>query len=92
LYEYNNLVLSEPDDEELMASGNPADIVLYAAKYAAKTKAELQRYNYPRTATRLLADLGWNIDEKYAFPLFAQRIINLKDEKLKTEYFEYLAP
>jgi hypothetical protein len=62
LYEYNNLVLSELDDEELMASGNPADIVLYAAKYAAKTKADLQRYNYLRTATKLLADLGWNMD------------------------------
>jgi predicted transposase/invertase (TIGR01784 family) len=83
-------VLSELDDEELMASGNPIDIVLYAAKYAAKTKAELQRYNYLRTATRLLADMGWDMDEKYAFLLFAQRVINLKDEKLKAEYIEYL--
>jgi hypothetical protein len=89
-YDYNNLVLSELDDEDLMTSGNPIDIVLYAAKYAAKTKAQLQRYNYLRTATRLLAELGWNMDEKYAFLHFVQRIINLKDEKLKAEYFEYL--
>jgi hypothetical protein len=89
-YDYNNLVLSELDDEELMASGNPIDIVLYAAKYAARAKKELQRYNYLRTATRLLADLGWNMGEKRAFLVFAQRIINLKDEKLKAKYFEYL--
>jgi hypothetical protein len=89
-YDYNNLVLSELDDEELMGSGNPIDIVLYASKYAAKTKVELQKYNYLRTAAGLLADLGWNVDEKYAFLFFVERIINLKDEKLKAEYIEYL--
>ncbi|MDR1651362.1 MAG: hypothetical protein LBR87_06220 [Synergistaceae bacterium] len=35
VYEYNNLVLPELGDEELIASGNPIDIVLYAAKHAA---------------------------------------------------------
>ena len=90
IYEYNNLVLLKLDDEELMTSGNPIDIVLYAAKHAARTRAELRKFNYLRTATRLLAELGWDMEEKRSLLLFAQRITNLKDETLKAEYVAYL--
>ncbi|MDR1021299.1 MAG: hypothetical protein LBL73_11120 [Synergistaceae bacterium] len=89
-YDYNNLVLPELDDEELLTSDNPIDVVLYAAKYAAMTSAEHQRYNYLRTATKLLAERGWSMDDKRSLLLFVQRVINLKDDKLKIEYLGYL--
>ncbi|MDR1883038.1 MAG: hypothetical protein LBR26_09720 [Prevotella sp.] len=34
IYRYNNLVLPELDDDELISSENPIDLVLYAAKCA----------------------------------------------------------
>jgi predicted transposase/invertase (TIGR01784 family) len=88
-YGYNGLVLLELDDEELIASDNPIDIVLYAAKYALKSRQELQKYNYLRKATELLAERGWDMEEKRRLMLFMERIMNLKDEKMKVKYWEY---
>ncbi|MDR1020094.1 MAG: hypothetical protein LBL73_04990, partial [Synergistaceae bacterium] len=89
-YDYVNLVLSELDDGELLTSDNPIDIVLYAAKHAALTRAERQRYKYLRIAAGCLAERGWSIDEKRSLLLFVERVINLKDEKLKIEYVGYM--
>ena len=89
IYRYNNVVLAELDDGELRESDNPIDVVLYAAKCALKAKKELQRYKYLRTLTELLAERGWDRNEKYDLVLFIVRIINLKDETLQEQYWEY---
>ena len=52
VYEYNNLVLSELDDDELTSSENPVDVFLYAAKHALRSRKEIQKYNYLRTGVR----------------------------------------
>jgi hypothetical protein len=89
VYDYNNLVLLELDDEELISSDNPIDIVLYAAKYAAKAKRELQKYKYLRKATELLAERGWSMEDKRRLMLCMERIMNLEDKALKARYREY---
>ncbi|MDR0649460.1 MAG: hypothetical protein LBF92_09020, partial [Synergistaceae bacterium] len=89
VYEYNNLVLSELDDDELTSSENPVDVFLYAAKHALRSRKEIQKYNYLRTATGLLAERGWGMDDKRRLMLFMERITNLKDERLKAKFREY---
>jgi hypothetical protein len=89
VYRYNNLVLADLDDGELQTSDNPVDLALYAAKCALKAKEELQKYTYLRTLTALLAGRGWDSNEKRDLLLFIIRIINLKDEMLQQQYWEY---
>jgi predicted transposase/invertase (TIGR01784 family) len=89
VYRYNNLVLADLEDEELIASNNLIDLALYAAKCALRSKKELQKYKYLRTLTEQLAERGWDRNEKRDLMLFIYRIINLKDETLQQQYWEY---
>ncbi|GHS86978.1 hypothetical protein AGMMS49957_06030 [Synergistales bacterium] len=88
-YSYNNLVLSDLDDRELMSSDNPIDLALYAAKCASCSKEELQKYNYLHKLLELLGERDWSRDDKRDLLLFIERILHLKDEQLKTQYVEY---
>jgi predicted transposase/invertase (TIGR01784 family) len=88
MYEYNNLVLSELDDEELVSSGNPIDIVLYAAKFAQRARKEHQKLNFLHKAVELLDERGWSMEDKHDLLLFTERIVNLRDEELITRYRE----
>jgi predicted transposase/invertase (TIGR01784 family) len=90
MYEYVNLVLSELDDEELAASDNPIDIVLLAAKFAQRARKEHQKLNFLRHALELLDKRGWSPEDKYDLLLFSERIVNLRDEELITQYREHL--
>jgi predicted transposase/invertase (TIGR01784 family) len=89
LYRYNNLVLQELGDDELMASDNPADLVLYAAKCALRSKKELQKYRYLRKLLDLLGERGWGRDDKRDLLLFIERLLYLKDKQLEIQYIEY---
>ncbi|MDR2175811.1 MAG: hypothetical protein LBO82_07715, partial [Synergistaceae bacterium] len=89
-YRYNSLVLMDLDDDELLASENPIDLVLYAAKLALRTKKELQKFNFLRKAVELLDERGWSAEEKRDLLLFIERIVNMKDEMLITQYREIL--
>jgi hypothetical protein len=90
VYEYNNLVLSELDDGELAASPNPIDLVLYAAKFAQEAKEEFQKLSFLRKAVELLDERGWCLDDKRDLLLFTERIVNMKDRALITQYREIL--
>jgi hypothetical protein len=89
LYRYNKFVLADLDDDELLKSENPVDLVFYAAKRAASCKEELQKYHYLRIVLRLLAERGWSTEDKRDLMLFAERILNLKDEDLIRQYTQY---
>ena len=89
VYEYNNLVVMDLDDGDLLSSDNPVALVFYAAKSALKAKEELQKYNYLYTLAGLLAERGWSMLDKRDLLLFIERIINLKDKALKEQYWEY---
>ena len=86
MYEYNNLVLSELDDEELMSSDNPIDMILYAAKFAQRAREEFQKLNFIRKAVELLDERGWSMYDKRDLLLFTERVINMKDEELISQY------
>jgi predicted transposase/invertase (TIGR01784 family) len=89
-YKYNSLVLLELDDNELLASDNPIDLVLHAAKFALKAKKELQKFNFLRKIVGLLDERGWSMEEKRDLLLFAERIVNMRDEMLITQYRKVL--
>jgi hypothetical protein len=89
VYEYNNLVLPDLCDEELMASDNPIDLVLYAAKCSLESKKELRKYEYLRKSLELLGERGWSRDDKRDLLLFIERILYLTDKKLEAQYVEY---
>jgi hypothetical protein len=88
-YKYNDFVLLDLDDDELLKSENPVDIVFYAAKHALFCKEELQKYQYLRIVLKLLAERGWSTEDKRDLVLFVERIINLKDKNLIREYTQY---
>jgi predicted transposase/invertase (TIGR01784 family) len=90
VYRYNMLVLLELDDKELLASDNPIDLVLYAAKFALKTKEERRKFNFLRKIVALLNERGWSMEEKRDLLLFVERIVNMTDEMLITQYREIL--
>ena len=90
IYKYNSLVLSELDDEELLSSDNPIDLVLCAAKLAVTTKEELRKFNFLRQTITLLNERGWSLEEKRDLLLFTERIVNMKDITLLKEYREVL--
>ncbi|GHV50164.1 hypothetical protein FACS1894216_01830 [Synergistales bacterium] len=90
IYEYNNLVLSELDDVVLLASDNPIDLVLYAAKFAMGTNEEHQKFNFLRKTSELLNERGWSAEDKRDLLLFAATIVNMKDEALITQYYDFL--
>jgi hypothetical protein len=89
-YRYNNLVLADIDDRELMSSDNPIDLALYAAKCASRSKEELQKYNYLYKLTDLLGERGWDMEDKRNLLKFLERIMNLKDAQLRIKYEEHL--
>jgi hypothetical protein len=90
VYEYNILDLPELDDDVLLASDNPIDLVLYAAKFAMKTKEELRKFNFLHKTVGLLNERGWSMEEKRDLLLFIERIVNMRDETLITQYREIL--
>jgi hypothetical protein len=88
-YQYNNLVLAELDDGELASGGNPIDLAFYAAKCALRSGEEFQKYNYLRTLAGLLAERGWEAEEKRELMLFIERILYIADKELAEKYREY---
>jgi predicted transposase/invertase (TIGR01784 family) len=89
IYRYNNIVLTELDDEELLKSDNPLDLALYAAKLESQSKDEPQKAGYLRKVVRLLVDRGWDWEKTRDLLLFIERILSLKDKKLVRQYKEY---
>jgi predicted transposase/invertase (TIGR01784 family) len=85
-YRFNSLILLELDDNELLASDNPIDLVLYAAKFTLKTKEEHQKFSFLRNIVGLLNERGWSMEEKRDLLLFIERIVNMRNEVLITQY------
>jgi predicted transposase/invertase (TIGR01784 family) len=90
VYRFNSLVLSELDDNELLASDNPVDLVLYAAKFALKTKEERQKFSFLRKIVGLLNERGWSMEDKRDLLLFIERIVNMRNKVLITQYKKFL--
>jgi predicted transposase YdaD len=89
VYRYNNIVLGELGDDELLSGDSPIDLALYAAKAAARGGGDHQKYRYLRTAAGLLAERGWDMNDKRDLMLFIERMLYLKDRELKRLHWEY---
>ena len=88
-YSYNCLDIESLNEEALKSSDNPFDVALYAARKAKQCrKNEMQKFVYLREFWTLLKAKGWTREDGKALLLFIERIINLKDEALQTEYIE----
>jgi hypothetical protein len=88
-YHYNNLALAELDDGELLSSENPIDYALYAAKCAARSREDGQKFNYLRTVVGILAEKGWDKNETRDLLLFMERILYIRDRALARRYNDY---
>ncbi|MDR1482551.1 MAG: hypothetical protein LBI74_07995 [Synergistaceae bacterium] len=89
VYRYNNLVLAELDDKELLESENPIDLALYSAKCAVRSKDDLQKFNYLRLISGILGERGWDAFERRDLLLFIERILRVEDKELAEKYREY---
>jgi len=89
-YQFNTLELGKLDDGKLLASDNPFDLALYAARKAKQSrKDEGQKYRYLRELRGLLNEKGWSLKDRRDLLLFIEWIINLKDPGLREEYTAY---
>ena len=86
-YSYNCVKLWNLDDEGLLASDNPFDLALYAAKKAlAYGSEEQQKLIYLLKLTRILASKGWSREDRSDLLAFIARVINLRDRALWEQY------
>ena len=90
VYAYNCFELYNQDDEELLRSDNPFDLVVYAANKAASCKkgkdGEQQKFAYLLKLTRLLAEKGLSEEDRRDLLIFVERIINLQSHDLRKQY------
>ena len=90
-YDYNRMVLSDLDDEELRASDNPFALALYAAKCAARSKGqENRKFLYLKQLTQLLHERGWAVEDRRDLLLYIARILDMKNRDNWKEYHGFL--
>ena len=89
-YNFNYLELDKLDDEKLLASDNPFDLALYAARRAKRSRNdENMKFRYLRELRRLLGQKGWTDRDCRDLLLFIEWIINLKDPELREDYTSF---
>ena len=84
-YEYNCFEVYNLDDEELLNSDNPFDLMFYAVKKTANVREE-SKFAQLLTLTRLLALKGWNEEDRRDIFNFIVRAVNLKDVALRQKF------
>lgn len=87
-YRYSILELYKMDDDVLLNSDSPIDIVFYAAKKTATVPEETQKLAYLRLFTRLLMEKGWSERERRDIFSFVTRVIDLRDELMKKQFYD----
>ena len=89
-YQFNTLELDKLDDGKLLASDNPFDLALYAARRAKQSRNdERMKFRYLRELRGVLGQKGWSGKDVRDLLIFIERIINLKDLNLRKEYTVY---
>jgi hypothetical protein len=86
LLKYPNFDLLKFSDEELLASGEPLDLILYAVKCRTKAKnSEKKKFEHIKTIAKLILQSKWSDDDKRDVRGFAARIIDLQDQALSRQ-------
>ena len=89
-YRFNCIELDKLDDEKLLASDNPFDLALYAARKAKRSRDdERMKFRYLRELRRLLGQKGWTDRDCRDLLIFIEWIINLKDQELREDYTSF---
>ena len=88
-YEYNCFEVYNLDDEELLNSDNPFDLMFYAVKKTANVREE-NKFAQLLTLTRQLASKGWNEEDRRDIFNFIVRAVNLKDVELKQKFTQVI--
>ena len=90
-YNYNCFEVYALDDDALLKSDNPFDLIFYAVKktigLSGKSKEE-KKFVYLLQLTRLLASKGWGVEERRDIFNFIARAVNLKDKALQQKFAE----
>ena len=84
-YKYNCFEVYNLNDEELLKSDNPFDLMFYAVKKTANTREE-NKFAQLLTLTRQLASKGWNEEDRRDIFNFIVRAVNLRDVELKQKF------
>ena len=90
-YKYNCFEVYALDDDSLLKSDNPFDLIFYAVKktigLSGKSKEE-KKFAYLMQLTRLLASKGWGMEERRDIFNFIARAVNLKDKALQQKFVD----
>ena len=92
-YKYNLFEVYNQSDEKLLNSDNPFDSFIYAAKKYSdymSNDAQKVKLEYLLKITRNLQALGLNTRERAGILVLVNRLINLEDKELRTQYFDEL--
>ena len=84
-YEYNCFEVYNLNDEELLNSDNPFDLMFYAVKKTANVREE-NKFTQLLTLTRQLASKGWNEEDRRDIFNFIVRAVNLRDVELRQKF------
>ena len=89
-YKFNCIELDRLDDNQLLASDNPFDLALCAARRAKRSRDdEGMKFRYLRELRRLLGQKGWSDRDCRDLLIFIEWIINLKDQELRENYASF---
>ena len=90
-YCYNCFPVYCQEDDALLSSDNPFDLLIYAAKKEASFKGkdkEMQKFGTLREIVRLLESKGWNEKDRRDILILVTRLVNLRDKGLQLRYVE----
>ncbi len=86
-YKYNCFEVYGQNDEEMLQSNNPFDLIFYAVKNTSKT-SQKKKYALLLNITRMLTKKGWSEDDRRDLFSFIVRIVNLTDTELQQKFIE----
>ena len=93
-YKYNCFEVYAQDDDRMLQSDNPFDLIFYAVKQANKYSSQnkdskgiqSKKYALLLSLTRMLATKGWNENDRRDLFSFIVRAVNLTDTELQQKF------
>ena len=88
-YRYHTLKAYEYSDEELLSSGSPVKLFIYAVKIASKyRKSDEKKFEYIRKILRVLSDKGWQRKDRREFVSYLEYAMNFRTKDYRQRFRE----
>ena len=88
-YKYHTIKAYEYDDDELLSSGSPVKLFIYAVKIAAKfRKSDSQKFEYMRRIVEILREKGWSQIQRRNFLIMLEYTMSLDDKEYRTRFVD----